>query len=293
MSRTPPSLPPLRPLAGFLPVFGWGLRLTCRWTRLLAIGLPTIGLCVLLAKGNVGAKHWDRPKDAWLDLWILLDEGLLAYVLPLIALLTIASGLRVEIGRKTMVYHLVRPVSRTTMFLARFASGVLPATVIGTIALAVTCLASGLEIPTAVWLSLPATAFISAVAVGSFYYLVTTLFRGGMIIALVYTFVFESLFAGTRGAMQKLSIMFHVRGVHHGLTDTAFSEQSENVTRALDPEIDLTRIDWTSVSAFQELQQRVAYDPPTTAFAICACIAATMLVWGAWRMGQRDFPLKD
>ena len=293
MTHTPPRLPPPRPLAGFVPVFGWGLRLTCRWTRMLGIGLPTLGLCVLLARGLVGARHFDRPKDAWLDLWILLDEGLLAYVLPLIALLTIASGLRVEIGRKTMVYHLVRPVSRTTLFLARFASGVLPATVIGTLALAATCLASGLSIPGTLWLALPATAFVSAVAVGSFYYLVTTLFRGGMIIALVYTFVFEGLFAGSRGAMQKLSIMFHVRGVHHGLTDAVFSERSENVVKALDPKLDLTKVDWTSVSAFQELQERVAYDAPATAFAICVCIAATMLVFGIWRIGRRDFPLKD
>lgn len=293
MSRIPPELPPLRPLAGFGPVFGWGLRLTCRWTRLLAVALPTVLLCFVLAKSQVGQKDWERPKDAWLDLWILLDEGLLGYLLPLIALLTVASGLRVEIGRKTMVYHLVRPVSRTTMFLARFAAGVLPATAIGTLALATTCAASGLEIPGAVWLSLPATAFIAAVAVGAFYFLVTTLFRGGMIVALVYTFVFEFLFAGTRGAMQKLSIMFHVRGVHHGLTDDVFKERSENVVRALDPEFDIARVDWTSVSAFQELQERVAYDPPATAFVICACIAAGLLTYGAWRISGRDFPLKD
>lgn len=286
-------MPPLRPLAGFGTLFRWGLRLTCRWPRLLAIGLPAIILCALLGEGYVGGKHWDRPNDEWLDLWILFDEGMLGYILPLIALLTIASGLRVEIGRKTLVYHLVRPVSRTTMFLARFASGVLPATVLSTVVLGVTCIASGLDLPTSVWLSLPATSFVTAVAVGAFYYVVTTLFRGGMIIALVYTFVFESLFAGTRGAMQKLSIMFHVRGVHHGLTDEVFKENSDNVVRALDPEIDLGSIDWTNVSAFQKLQERVAYDDPLSAFLICVCIAAGLLVYGAWRISQRDFPLKD
>lgn len=293
MSDITPPLPPLRPLAGFLPTFSWGLRLTCRLTRLLALGIPLVGLCILLAKGNVGANHTDRPRDAWFDLWLLLDEGLLGYVLPLIALLTIASGLRVEIGRQTLVYHLVRPVSRTTLYLARFASGVVPATLLGTLALAVTCFFSGLEIPAAVWWSMPLTAFVTAVTVGSFYYLVTSLFRAGMIIALVYTFVFEPLFANSRGAMQKLSIMFHVRGVHHGLTESAFTERSDNVVRALDPQLDLSQIDWNFAALFEAIQERVAYDPPATALMTCGAVAVVMLAYGIWRIGRRDFPLKD
>ncbi|MDA1194030.1 MAG: ABC transporter permease subunit [Planctomycetota bacterium] len=287
------SSPRLRPLAGFGPVCACGLRLTCSWRRLLATGLPVLALCWVLGDRYVGAHHQGRPADAWLDLWMLLDQALLGYLVPLVALLTIASGLRVEMGRKTLVYHLVRPVSRTTLFLARFVSGVLPSTLLGTLALATTCLASGLAIPAALWLTLPVTAFVGAVTVGAFYYTVTTLFRGGMIIALAYTFVFESLFAGTRGAMQKASIMFHVRGVHHGLTDDLFTEQSANVLAALNPKPDLGDINWMSVSMFQELRERVAYDPPATAALVCLGIAVAALLYGAYRFSQRDFPLKD
>ena len=37
----------------------------------------------------------------------------------------------------------------------------------------------------------------------------------------------------------------------------------------------------------------MAYDAPWTAFLVCACIAIGMLTYGAWRISQRDFPLKD
>ena len=290
--REPAREAPLRPLAGFWPLFLWGLRLTCRWPRLLAIGVPTLALSAWLGATAVGGGR-GRRKDEWLDLFVLFDEGMLAYLLPLVALLTVASGLRVEIGRKTMVYHLVRPVSRSTIFVARFASGLLPATVLGTLALAACCMTSGLDIPQSVWLSLPVTGFIAALTVGAGYYLVTTWFRGGMIVALVYTFVFEPLFSGTRGAMQKLSLMFHVRGVHHGLTDEAFAERSDGVKRALNPTIDFSNVDIRSPNFFQELQERLAYDEPWQAFTTCLIIAGALLVFGAWQFSRRDFPLKD
>jgi hypothetical protein len=282
-----------RPLAGFGPAFGWGLRLTLRWPRLLSIGIPAVVLCGFLGVQYVGAKRRIRPLDEWNDLWILLDEGLLGYIVPLIALLTIASGLRGEISRQTLVYHLVRPISRTTLFLARFASGVVASWILCTLALVVTCAASGLSLPPEVWLSLPVTALVGSLTVGAFYYVVTTLFRGGMITALVYTFVFELLFAGARGAMQKLSIMFHVRGVHHGMVDEAFKEKSTNVADALNPGFDLSKIDGRNiVKAMIELRERLAYDEPHIAMLTCAAITVGLLLFGAYRLGKRDFPLK-
>ena len=280
-------------LAGFTTAFAWGLRLTCRLPRLLLIGGLAAGLCVLLASKEVGAGHWDRPTDAWFDLWLLLDASLLTYVLPLIALVTIAQGFREEISRQTLVYHLVRPISRSTLFLARFLSGVVPATLLGTLALAATCVASGKPLPIHVWLSLPLTALAAALTVGAVYYVVTSLFRGGMIVALIYTFVFEPLFASQSGSMQKLSIMFHVRGVHHGITDVFFREQSENIRLALEPKgVDFERLVWRDPSALADIAEKVAYDPLSTALLTCGLIAVVALGYGAWRTAHRDFPLK-
>ncbi len=298
-SEEPP--PPVRhldvalpPLAGFGPAFGWGLKLTCRWPRMLGIGGVGVVLCWWLGAAFVGAKRRGRPNDEWLDLWTLLDEGMLGYIVPLIALLTIASGFRVELGRKTFVFHLVRPISRTTLFLARFFAGVLPSWILCTLVLVVTCSASGLDLPSEVWLSLPVTALIGSLAVGAFYYVVTTLFRGGMIVALVYTFVFEGLFASSRGAMQKLSIMFHVRGVHHGMTDDVFAAESKHVVAALNPAFDLSELaDGNLLSVMTKLRERVAYDEPQMALLICGGITIGLLAYGAYRIGRRDFPLKD
>jgi ABC-type transport system involved in multi-copper enzyme maturation permease subunit len=280
-------------LAGFLPAFTWGLGLALGGKRLLLVACLAVLVTVAITHAEVGARHWERAPDSWLDLWLLLDQSMLTYVLPLVVLLTVARGLRVEIGRQTLVYHLARPVGRTTLFLARFAAGVVPATLVGTLALVACAVASRLPLDARVWASFPLTALVTAVTLGAVYYAVTSLWRGGLIVALIYTFVFEPLFSGQSGSMQKLSIMFHVRGVYHALADGFFVARSKGVAQALAVKVpDLRSIEWTNADSLLALREKLAYDPLGTALLVCAAIAAAALAWGAWRIARRDFPLK-
>jgi hypothetical protein len=170
-----------------------------------------------------------------------------------------------------------------------------PATLISTATLLAFSYATKLEFPPSYWASLPLTALTCSVGVGAVYYAFATLMRRGMIAALIYTFVFEPLFSSQRGAMQKLSSMFHVRGVHHGLTDEAFAERSENVRLAIQPEdiFDLADVEWGNPSALMEIRNRVAYDTPAVASLTVLCLTAALLAFTAWRVSQRDYPLKD
>lgn len=292
-----PTLPArraYRPLAGFAPAFRWGLRLTCGWRRMLLVGGLATGLALLLGWWDVGRPHRNRPLDAWYDLWLLVDGALLYYLLPIISLVLVARGFSSEVSHQTLVYHLVRPISRRTLFVARFGSGVVPAALLSTAALGACFLGSGLPVPLGVWLALPATALVGTLAVGAFYYAVSALFRHGTIVALIYTFVVEPLFSSQRGAMQKLSIMFHVRGMHHGLTDDVFREQSEHVRLALQPGLaGMDGIDWRILDNLMEVREKIAYDEPFTALLTAVGVAVALLGFAAWRIGRRDFALKE
>ena len=293
---TPPRTRASLPLAGFWASFRWGLRLTCSWKRLLLVSLIACGLAYALGRFDVGEKHWDRPTDAYFDLWDLYDTSVLKFLLPIISLVIVSRGFSAEVSERTLVYHLVRPISRTTLCLSRFLSGVVPAAFISLLTLVTLSLASGLDLPQSYWLSLPATSLVCTLAVGSVYYAFSTLLRRGMIAALIYTFVFEPLFSGQSGAMQKLSIMFHVRGVHHGLTDEGFAERSREVARALEP-ADMFNFDaitnWANPSALLEIRDRIAYETPVVASVTVACITLGLLAFTCWRVAQKDFPLKD
>ena len=303
MSDVPPTpsvplTPPRRfgPLAGFWTSFRWGLRLTSGWKRLLLVSVIACGLAFLLGHFDVGEEHWDRPTDGYFDLWDLYDTSILKFLLPIVSLVIVSRGFSAEVSDRTLVYHLVRPISRTTLCLSRFLSGVVPAAFVSWLTLLSISWASGLDLPAEYWWSLPITATVCTLAVGSVYYAFSTLLRRGMIAALIYTFVFEPLFSGQSGAMQKLSIMFHVRGVHHGLTDEVFEERSPEVARALAPP-DLFNFEaisnWANPAALLDIRDRIAYETPLTASLTVACITIALLAFTCWRVSQKDFPLKD
>jgi ABC-type transport system involved in multi-copper enzyme maturation permease subunit len=294
----PLHAPPRRfpPLAGFWTSFVWGLRLTSSWKRLLLVSLVACGLAFLLGHFDIGQKHRGRPIDAYFDLWDVFDTSILKFLLPIISLVIVSRGFSAEVGERTLVYHLVRPISRSTLCLSRFFSGVVPAAFVSLLTLVTLSHTTGLDLPARYWLSLPITAVVSTLAVGAVYYAFSTLLRRGMIAALIYTFVFEPLFSGQSGAMQKLSIMFHVRGVHHGLTDALFAERSENVRLALEPPA-LFNIDflanWANPAAMESIRDRIAYDTPLTAAITVACITIALTAFTCWRVSKKDFPLKD
>jgi ABC-type transport system involved in multi-copper enzyme maturation permease subunit len=213
-----------------------------------------------------------------------LEDFFLRFVLPLIALTLVAQGWAQEVSERTLVYHLVRPISRRTVFLARYASGLVPAWIAAAAFLAGLFATARASVPATTVAQVGFVAVLGVAAVGAVYYLLAALLRHGIVAALIYTFVVETLVSSLRGSVQSLSISFHLRSLLHRWTDVAFGVDHGERPRGLE-DMDLGRI-------VQEAL-REEYDTPVQAIVILVLVAAGSLGFGLWRVARRDFPLKD
>lgn len=259
------------PLAGFVPVFTWGVARVLRKKKLLLVAAIATGLGALI--GNVIGDGADPLRD----LARVLDRHILTFGLPLIALVLVGEGFTYEVQARTLVYHLVRPVSRTTVYLARFFSGALPAAAVALLLLAVLVLTSRAPVDARVWLSLPVTAGLGTLALGAVYYALAALLRHGLIAGLIYTFVVETLISSVPGSMQKLSVMFYVRSLHHGLTAGSLP--------VIPPEIQQNPL----LRAATQVSEVGTAQAALTLLGI----AGVGLALGAWRVATRDWALKE
>jgi hypothetical protein len=267
----------------------WGLRANLRLRRMLvllsiAVALGAVAALIVTQTGRLTGRD-----DPVFQLWEMLDEQLLQVLLPLIALLMVGPGFSRELRQRTLVYHLVRPVSRTTVFLARYVSGVVPAAIVAAVLFASTLLFSGVSLPPSVWLAALLTSVCGVAVLGAVYYMLSAVFRRGLIAGLLYTFMVEGVVAGLPGTIQKLSVRFHLRGLHHGLTDDAFTEPSSALARMLDPD----RPRGPGEMVAEMVSGQTAYDPPGVALLVLACIAVGLLAFGIYKVRGRDFALKD
>jgi ABC-type transport system involved in multi-copper enzyme maturation permease subunit len=267
------------PLAGFVPVFLWGLREHVRLRQVLfRLGL-SIGLGVLSALLITLTDRHAGEDTHWL-LWQVLDDEILGIMVPLTALLLVGPMFSREMRQATMVYHLVRPVSRATLFLARYLAGVVPAAVFGALLFLSTMYFSGVAVGAAAWTGSAATALAGAVVLGAVYYVLGAVFRRGLVVGLVYTFAIEVLLGNLPGTIQKLSVRHYLRSLHHGMTDGAFVERSQDVARA--------------VAATKEGSLlRLPIETTGSALGSLALITAAFLAFGLYRTLTRDFALKD
>lgn len=262
-------LPAPRPLRGFLPVFAWGLTQVVRWKKVFIVAAVAALLAWLI--GDRGIRGSER------NLANAFDQAVLGIALPLIALLLATDAYAFEIQERTLVYHLVRPVSRRTIFLARFLSGLLPALAVGLLFVGLVVATSRVDVRPEVWRSLPITVGLGMLALASVFYVLTTLLKHGLVAGLVYTFVIEGMIANVPGSMQKLSVMFHVRSLHHRLTEGALVRSS--VVRSND----------MGLGAMAEVE----WDTLTTAVVVLLGITVVALTVGVYVVSRRDYALKD
>ncbi|MHC5011836.1 MAG: ABC transporter permease [Planctomycetota bacterium] len=281
-SLEPPSVRAPFP-ARFGPVFTWGLTRVVRWRKVLIVALASVGLGLLIGFEGVTARN---PIQSLVR---VLDEGVFTFALPLIALLLASEGFSFEVQERTLVYHLVRPVSRTTFYIARFFSGLLPAALVALLFLSAVIGSAGIGATGEIWLSLPVTAGLGILALAAIYYTLAALLKNGLIAGLVYTFVVEGMITSVPGSMQKFSVMFHVRSLHHRLTDEAMVALAEKsgeggITAGTDGEPGDILLGGAA---------QIEYDTIAEATVILVGIAVIAMVYGAWKIRRRDFALKD
>jgi hypothetical protein len=280
---TAPAVPPPAVSAafprGFVPVFSWGLAKVVRWKKTLLVGLAAAGLGYVIGEEGISA---DDPVGSLAE---VLDAAGLTTALPLLALLLGAEGFSFEVHERTLVYHLVRPVSRTTLFVARFLAGWVPATLVAILFLASILVGSGVQLGVEVWLSIVPTATLAMLALTAIYYVLGALLKHGLVSGLVYTFVVEGFITNLPGSIQKLSVMHHVRSLHHRLTAEAFGRLGHEVAVGTDLE-GPRGIGLGSPGT-------VEYDTLGGAVATLLGVAIVTLAYGAWRVRRTDYALKD
>jgi hypothetical protein len=283
----------LLPFARFAPVFAWGLRFSLRSRRFLA----ATGLCALVgallgSEGSPGRIGTRRAYDAARSLSEVLDAAIFPYALPLLALVLLAQGYAREVSDRTLVYHLVRPVSRRTVFLARFASGLVAAVVATLVLVAALLATSGVGLPLGTIAAILTTAVVTVTVTGAIYYTLGAIFRFGAIAGLVYTFVVESFLAGARGTMQTLSLTYHVKSLHHRWTDDVLGEMFRNA-RSTTHDAVSGALSAGGVNPLLVAAERIGYEAPGRALLVLGVIAAAALAIGMVHVSRRDFALKD
>jgi ABC-type transport system involved in multi-copper enzyme maturation permease subunit len=278
------DVPPLRPLQGFPVLFGWGLRRTLRAKKFLWVGvfgvLAFYGLGMLLR----------ATRDPTRALFHVMDVPVLGMTMPLLALILVGGGFGEEVQDRTLLFHLVRPVRRSTLYHARFAAGLVPGAIVGAAMVAAICVGNGAPIGTGTIVALSACAALGVATLGALYYAIAALFRRGLIAGLVYTFLLEGLFQFLPGSIQKLSLTFHVRSLAHRLTDDAFATASQGVGASLERHAQQTQ---ASPEQMLKAAIREPWTQVSTVWIICAVVILGASLLGARAVTRKDFALKD
>ncbi len=287
-----PTPPTGSAFVGFKTMTAWGLGLTLRPGALLLSVLIAValgGLSRFLVTEGGAVKATDRLAE---NLWLALDFEILWFLVPIAVLLLVGPAFSREVRNRTLVYHLVRPVSRSAIFASRFISGWLPAALIVWLLLASTSFLAPVALPVAFYLQLIAVALVAAFALGAIYYALSVVFQHGLIAGLLYTFLVEVLLASLPGNIQRMSVRFHIRSLYHGLTDENFAPHSHEihkvVRKGLRPESLGSESDG-NLSLFEQ----VPFSTPLEAFLTLCVIGAVLLTLGSWVVARRDFALKD
>ena len=273
----------LRPFARLGVVVAWGLKRSVRSRKFV--------ITALLAVGGVGLLSWligTHSTDRVFDFWTALDTSFLGVGLPLIALALVAGGFGEEVQDQTLVYLLVRPVSRTTAFVGRYAGGALAGAFVGAAMATVATLVSPARVGMGTVLAIAAIAGLGVATIGALYYALAALFRRGLVAGLIYTFVIEGLFQGIPGSTRKLSIVHHVRSLFHDATDDAFVPLSGSVAQAVRDAADASRPAMRGLGSAVE-----PWTSAPVALVVCACVIAGALLVGCSVIRRRDFALKD
>lgn len=298
-SAQPRSVSAPAPFAGFGASFVWGLRLAFRRRRFFIYLAIAAAVGIFLGTTGVARDHRfgnNSTEYKIHELWNLIDYVCIQWLLPIVAMMFVAGGYAREVRDRTLVYHLVRPIRRSTIFLSRYLAGVIPAILASLVLMYAIMLGSQQEVPNGVWLRLIPFAAMAMIALGALFYTLGALFKRGTIAGLIYLFVFESILTANRGSVRDLALLHHIRALGRGLFGDLFGESSWAVREKLrSGEVsELTPSQGTNISqALDQLTASPDFASTPTAFLILGCVAVAILIIGVMRIARRDYPLKD
>lgn len=133
-----------------------------------------------------------------------------SFLLPILAVIYATAALGEEREERTLVYLLIRPLSKHRIYLAK-AAGTLPLVVAaGFVGFALVCLAAG-PVGTIAWRLYQPAVLRGAVAYTCLFLMFGAVFPRPLILAIVYAFFCETLLGNMPGTIKRLAVSFHCR----------------------------------------------------------------------------------
>ena len=179
---------------------------------LLLLAIVPVGLALIYGLGE-----GDDPQDFTAN--FLLDEVVIARILPLVCLILGTAAIGSDIEDGTIVYLLAKPIPRSAIILAKFAASSLMsvALIVPGILIAGSLALDGAPGEGSV------VGFAVAAAIGSLAYTAVFVFLSiatsrALIAGLAYVFIWEGLLAGIFGGTAYLSIRHYCLGIADGIS---------------------------------------------------------------------------
>lgn len=172
--------------------------------------------------------HGERiPREAWATIFFILCPmavsmlGVFLYTAPAVA---------VELERKSWVYLAVRPNAPRAMLWGKYLVAVLWSITAALTGLTIAIILAQPERPFELWRGLSVLVLLSCPAYGAIYLLLGIVFyKRAMIVAIVYTLVFELAVGLIPAIINNLTIQFRLRALFMKFAEIDFPEQDTTV----------------------------------------------------------------
>jgi ABC-2 type transport system permease protein len=206
-----------------LPIFTLSVRALARGRRLLAVivllAIPALIALAFMLQGSPATGGAGTAGPEGLPFVVtLFDQLVLPILLPLTALLFATSALGDEVEDRTLVYLVLRPVSRLAVVVAKLAAAVLLTVLLVEISLGATYMVATSGATGAGLNAVLIAGFAGALAYASLF-LALGLFipRRALLAGFLYVLVWEGAAASLSSALATVTVQRYVTGMLHAL----------------------------------------------------------------------------
>jgi len=189
------------------------------WIFLCVLGaLPVLAVAVILASAQFDSSLQQRVLTEEFRtglLRILFDYLQLPLLYPAIALLLAATSLREEIQNETIIYLWIKPLSRATLVISKYAVALLATLVLSGLSALVTG-----ALLVSDWASVGKFLFVIVMALpayGALFFALSVISDRALIWGFVYVLGWEELFSRISSAASQLSIRHYAENLERAL----------------------------------------------------------------------------
>jgi ABC-2 type transport system permease protein len=167
--------------------------------------------------GSVGAAL-DQSGVMVFSRWVVFSI-FQAFLLPLLTLSFATDAIGNERESRTFIWLFTRPLPRWSIYLAKFIAALPWCLGLNLVGFAGICLVAGEPGRQALHIYWPSVA-LGTLAFAALFHLIAAIFRRPAVVALLYSFFFESLVSDLPGDLKRVSISFYIRSLMFDATQS-------------------------------------------------------------------------